>query len=1006
VTGNGYDPVRLDSYVSLWNPLEPQNSLAAIRAHLNVGHPVLLGTTVDQAFKDAAKVARESSTRQGVVQGHQGEEDLGHAFLVVGYASNGQLSDIDGVPDGWGGGYLIAKNSWGCKGDGGYMHVSDDWAVDQVHEAHAIVGTTTNADWPDVHLSVENANVTQAGTLRFTVGVRRATRVEIFRGASERVYNLSLQDPGAQNLTNYETLDASDNGVHIYWAQVTDQFGNQSISNNLAVRVNIDNVAPTVSLSASSTSVVAPASIVLTASATDNTGVARVKFYRGLNLIGQDTTPPYSLNYIVPPIGTGGTGSVELSAVALDAAGNQKMSNIVTVQVETPPIGMGGAPKVWSFSAAPSQLPAGGGTTVLHWNVVGAQSVKITPNIGDVELKGEREVALTETTTFQLEAISGAFKRTASFTVPVQQVVVAPTIASFTAIPVPGGDFTLAWDVQGTSPTLSIDQGVGDVTGTTQVTVKPTAATTYTLTATNAAGQATKSVSAEPLKDAFVSPTGNDTGNACTVEAMPCRTIVHAATQAGTAGRVWLLDGAYDAANQGAATVTVPAGARLQGKNPGVALLRVRVDINGGEVRDVVVDRTDNTVAGLRLVGGTVTLEALRFRGVYSVGAAVTFAALDVAGATVATLTPGTVTNYAADVLPSTAVGGAQSLIVVRGTATLTIAGGTIDSDGAGPGLGTDLAAAAFLVEGTAQLFLNDVTVRAVTRAIRTTGSGRVSLDACTLTARSVIGRGAYGIWANGAASTAPEIIVKDSTISGFINAPAAIGGGGNSAGIGASDGDPTISLVNATVTQNAIGIYSHTGANPTVTATNSTIDANLWGGLQVQGPMTLRVTGGSISDNDRGTTTGVSVWYGGLNFVLSSAHYDVRLRNVRVENNRASVSNGSSNHPENNGISAGGDATSIFDLGTAAMPGNNIFRGNRTPPQSGAPAQTHNIFVRNNVTVLAVGNTFDANTQGADANGKYALGTGPCAATSPCEITSADGVNYRVAAGKLRLAE
>ncbi len=64
----------------------------------------------------------------------------------------------------------------------------------------------------------------------------------------------------------------------------------------------------------------------------------------------------------------------------------------------------------------------------------------------------------------------------------------APKINSFAANPTPitsGQSSTLSWDVSGTVTKLSIDKGVGDVTGKKNVSVKPTADTTYTLTASN-----------------------------------------------------------------------------------------------------------------------------------------------------------------------------------------------------------------------------------------------------------------------------------------------------------------------------------------------------------------------------------------------------------------------------------------------------------------------------------------------------------------------------------------
>lgn len=73
----------------------------------------------------------------------------------------------------------------------------------------------------------------------------------------------------------------------------------------------------------------------------------------------------------------------------------------------------------------------------------------------------------------------------------------APNITAFGASPSSissGGSSTLSWTVTGTSPvTLSIDQGVGDVSGSSSVSVSPATTTTYTLTATNSAGNDTAS---------------------------------------------------------------------------------------------------------------------------------------------------------------------------------------------------------------------------------------------------------------------------------------------------------------------------------------------------------------------------------------------------------------------------------------------------------------------------------------------------------------------------------
>jgi hypothetical protein len=68
----------------------------------------------------------------------------------------------------------------------------------------------------------------------------------------------------------------------------------------------------------------------------------------------------------------------------------------------------------------------------------------------------------------------------------------APTIQYFDAYPnevFAGGIATLSWWVSGSEPiTLTIDHGVGDVTGSSFVSVSPAETTTYTLTASNSRG--------------------------------------------------------------------------------------------------------------------------------------------------------------------------------------------------------------------------------------------------------------------------------------------------------------------------------------------------------------------------------------------------------------------------------------------------------------------------------------------------------------------------------------
>jgi hypothetical protein len=89
----------------------------------------------------------------------------------------------------------------------------------------------------------------------------------------------------------------------------------------------------------------------------------------------------------------------------------------------------------------------------------------------------------------------------------------APAITSFTATPATitaGQSATLSWATANAAG-ASIDQGIGAVAASGSATVSPASTTTYTLTATNAAGTATRTVTL-PVGSA-TPPSGGNSGN-------------------------------------------------------------------------------------------------------------------------------------------------------------------------------------------------------------------------------------------------------------------------------------------------------------------------------------------------------------------------------------------------------------------------------------------------------------------------------------------------------------
>ena len=150
-----------------------------------------------------------------------------------------------------------------------------------------------------------------------------------------------------------------------------------------------------------------------------------------------------------------------------------------------------GLPVIASFTASPAAIAAGA-TSTLVWSVTGADSLLLDQGVGAVSVTAtSTSVQPAATTTYTLTATSAAGAATKAVNVTVTAAG-APVISAFTATPASinaGETSTLAWSVTGAT-SLSIDKGVGVVTGTSK-TVQPTASTTYTLTATNAAGPVT-----------------------------------------------------------------------------------------------------------------------------------------------------------------------------------------------------------------------------------------------------------------------------------------------------------------------------------------------------------------------------------------------------------------------------------------------------------------------------------------------------------------------------------
>jgi uncharacterized repeat protein (TIGR01451 family) len=183
-------------------------------------------------------------------------------------------------------------------------------------------------------------------------------------------------------------------------------------------------------------------------------------------------------------------GSTEVSPLVsttykltLTGAGNQTIDCQVPVTVSADPV-----PVCELFTASPSSLPHGGGNVVLNWKVSQATSVNISPTVGAVNLVGSTNVAVTQSTNFNLTA-RDANNDEVSCSVPVTVAGSNPPLTCSDNVNFSvsdssidrGDDVTLNWS------TTDVDSVSISVINETSLsgsrTVSPTSDTTYTLTA-------------------------------------------------------------------------------------------------------------------------------------------------------------------------------------------------------------------------------------------------------------------------------------------------------------------------------------------------------------------------------------------------------------------------------------------------------------------------------------------------------------------------------------------
>lgn len=195
---------------------------------------------------------------------------------------------------------------------------------------------------PTVSMTAPASAATVSGTV--TVSATAADNVGV-AGVQFQLdgVNLGAEDPSSPYSISWNTTSAT-NGAHTLTAIARDAAGNKTTSAAVSVTVNNtvtpppDTTPPTVSITAPANAATVSGSVTVSATASDNVGVAGVQFQLdGAALGAEDTASPYSVVWDTTKTAN---GTHIVSAVARDAAGNKATSSVtVTVANTTTPPG-------------------------------------------------------------------------------------------------------------------------------------------------------------------------------------------------------------------------------------------------------------------------------------------------------------------------------------------------------------------------------------------------------------------------------------------------------------------------------------------------------------------------------------------------------------------------------------------------------------------------------------------------------------------------------------------
>lgn len=284
--------------------------------------PVINGSETYSLYNGAAVLVDGATIAMGGTAG----QSIQRTDLCASASLAGSWSVVDdslanagsGAPAGCGGGVKISEFS-DATGTGNYVY-----EFIELHDDSAAAADTTA---PTTSITAPAGGSTVSGTT--TVAANATDDVGVAKVEFYLDSVLQATDTASPYEWAWDTTTAT-NGTHTLGSKAFDAAGNSGASDPVSVTVDNDVTPPTTSITAPAAGATVSGVTTVTASASDNVGVARVEFHLDGALQSTDTASPYEWSWDTTAVPN---GAHTLSSKAFDAAGNAATSATVDVTV-------------------------------------------------------------------------------------------------------------------------------------------------------------------------------------------------------------------------------------------------------------------------------------------------------------------------------------------------------------------------------------------------------------------------------------------------------------------------------------------------------------------------------------------------------------------------------------------------------------------------------------------------------------------------------------------------